>query len=89
MEYFTVLNNIIGGTNQAFGTIDFEIISSNKPKPTSSSPTSNPNSCTWIGHCLNDPCKTYNDWYKLLLSINSFFFLFYLFLFTVMEIWIA
>ena len=52
MEYFTVMNNL-GSTDHAWGPIDFEFIS---PKPV-------PPSCSWEGHCLNDPCVTDGDWY--------------------------
>jgi hypothetical protein len=27
-------------------------------------------SCTWIGHCLNDPCVTYDDWYVLKTTVR-------------------
>lgn len=68
MEYYTVLNNL-GSTNQASGIIDFEIVTS----------TTQP-SCTWIGHCLNDPCVTYNDWYLYKFTLFNYIIIIILFI---------
>ena len=47
---------------------------------TTSNPDITSHSCNWIGHCLNDPCVTYDDWYVLKVcfiktNINNFYLL--------------
>ena len=37
---------------------------------TTSNPDITSHSCTWIGHCLNDPCVSYDDWYVLKATVR-------------------
>jgi hypothetical protein len=63
LEYYTALNNF-GSTSKMPMSVSFEIMDAPSNNNNNNNNNNNGNTgCNWQGHCLNDPCTTYNDWY--------------------------